>query len=55
MEKERTEGQGKLAKLPSNSRQIIVHSGHNMELEAPEEVTAAIHTVLVAARNGGKM
>jgi pimeloyl-ACP methyl ester carboxylesterase len=55
MEKERKEGQAKLAQLSTNSRQIIVHNGHNMELEAPDQVVSAIRTAVVAARNGGKM
>jgi pimeloyl-ACP methyl ester carboxylesterase len=55
LEGERKEGQAKLTQLSTNSRQIIVHSGHNMELKAPNEVTAAIHTVVIAARHGGKM
>ena len=50
MEKERKEGQAKLAQLSSNSKQIIVHSGHNMELEAPAEVSAAIRQVVEAVR-----
>jgi hypothetical protein len=33
LEKERKEGQAKLAHLSTNSRQIIIRSGHNMELE----------------------
>jgi hypothetical protein len=30
---------------------VIVHSGHNMELEAPDEVTAAIRELADAVRN----
>ena len=55
LEKERKEGQAKLALLSSNSRQVIVHSGHNMELEAPDDVTAAIRKVVEAARRHGKL
>lgn len=51
LEKERKEGQAMLVKLSTNSRQIIVKSGHNMDLEAPEQVTAAIRTVVEAVRN----
>ena len=35
MEQERKDGQGRLARLSTDSEQIFVHSGHNMELEAP--------------------
>jgi len=55
LEKERKEGQAKLALLSTNSKQIIVHSGHNMELEAPEEVAAAIRRVVEAVRYQGKL
>ena len=50
MEKERKDGQAMLVKLSSNRKQVIVKSGHNMDLEAPEEVTAAIRTVVEAVR-----
>jgi hypothetical protein len=50
IEKERVEGQAKLVLLSSNSKQIMVHSGHNMELEAPGDVTAAIREVVEAVR-----
>ena len=50
LEKERKESQAKLALLATQGRQIIVHSGHNMNLEAPEDVTAAIREVVEAAR-----
>jgi len=49
-EKERKEGQATLVLLSSNSKQIIVHSGHNMDLEAPEEVTVAIREMVEAVR-----
>jgi pimeloyl-ACP methyl ester carboxylesterase len=55
MEKERKEGQAKLVLLSSNSRQVIVHSGHNMNLEAPDEVTTAIREVVEAVRRHGKV
>ena len=54
-EKERKEGQAKLVQLSTNSRQIIVHTGHNMELEAPDEVVAAIREVVQGARHGTHM
>ena len=54
-EKERKEGQAKLAQLSTNSRQILVHSGHNMELEAPDEIVAAIREVAQGARHATRM
>ncbi len=55
MEKERIAGQAKLVLLSSNSRQVIIDSGHNMNLEAPEDVTKAIHEVVEAVRRNGKV
>jgi hypothetical protein len=54
-EQERKDGQAKLVALSSNSRQLIVQSGHNMELEAPDEVTRAIHEVATAVRQQRKL
>jgi len=50
LEKERKEGQAKLLVLSSNSKQVILHSGHNMNLEAPEDVSNAIREVVGAVR-----
>jgi pimeloyl-ACP methyl ester carboxylesterase len=50
MEQERKQGQAKLALLSTNGKQIKVHGGHNMELEAPDEVVAAIREVVEAIR-----
>ncbi len=55
LEKERKEGQAKLTLLSTNSKQVIVHSGHNMDLEAPDDVTAAIREVVEAVRHHGKL
>lgn len=55
LEKERKDGQAKLVQLSNNSKQIIVHSGHNMDLEAPDEVTAAIRLVAEAVRHHAKL
>ena len=55
MEKERKQGQDMLVKLSNNSKQVIVNSGHNMELEAPEDTTAAIRSMVDAVRKGGKL
>jgi hypothetical protein len=54
LEQERKEGQAKLLLLSSNSRQIIIHSGHNMNLETPEEVSNAIRELVSAVRNPGE-
>jgi pimeloyl-ACP methyl ester carboxylesterase len=51
LEKERKEGQGKLVLLSSNSKQVLVHSGHNMNLEAPEDVSKAIREAVNAVRH----
>ena len=50
MERERREGQAKLFGLSENSRQFIIRSGHNMELEVPEDVSSAIRRVVDAVR-----
>ena len=50
MEQERIEGQAMLSRLSTNSKQIIIHSGHNMEVEAPADVTAAIRQLVEAVR-----
>jgi pimeloyl-ACP methyl ester carboxylesterase len=51
LEKERKQGQGKLVLLSSNSKQVLVHSGHNMNLEAPEDVSKAIREAVNAVRH----
>jgi pimeloyl-ACP methyl ester carboxylesterase len=51
LEKERKAGQAKLLLLSSNSKQIIIHSGHNMNLEAPGEVIDAIREVVTAVQH----
>jgi pimeloyl-ACP methyl ester carboxylesterase len=55
LEKERKEGQAKLTQLSTNAKQIILQCGHNMELEAPAEVAAAIRQVVEAVRKHGKL
>lgn len=50
MEEERKGGQAKLVKLSSNSNQVMIRSGHNMDLEAPAAVSYAIHRVVNAVR-----
>lgn len=55
LEKERKEGQAQLARLSTNSKQVIVHSGHNMELQVPDDVGAAIREVVETARRHGKL
>lgn len=55
LEQERKDGQAKLAKLSSNGKEIIVDSGHNMDVEAPDDVTAAIRLVVNAVRSHCKV
>jgi len=50
MEQERKDGQARLIRLSSNSTQMIVPSGHNMDLEVPAFVSFAIHRVVQAVR-----
>lgn len=50
LEKERKQGQAKLVLLSSNSKQVVVRSGHNMNLEAPEDVSNAIREVVESVR-----
>jgi pimeloyl-ACP methyl ester carboxylesterase len=51
LEKERKAGQARLVLLSTDGKQIFVHSGHNMQLEAPDDVTAAIRDVVTAVRH----
>jgi hypothetical protein len=50
LETERKAGQAKLAQLSTKEKQVLVRSGHNMELEAPDEVAGAIREVVLAVR-----
>ncbi len=50
LEKERKEGQARLLLLSSNAKQVVIHTGHNMNLEAPGEVSDAIREVVTALR-----
>lgn len=52
LDKERKDGQARLALLSTNHKQIIVDSGHNMNLQAPAAVSTAIHLVVNAVRLG---
>jgi len=51
MEKERKDGQALLVSLSSNGKQIFIKSGHNMELESPQSVAAAIQEMVEAVRS----
>jgi len=53
LEKERRAGQASLALLSTKGKLTTVRSGHNMELDAPAEVTAAIRAVVEAVRASG--
>ena len=55
LERERKVGQAMLVTLSTNSRQVIAQSGHNMNLEAPDAVSAAIREVVVAVREHGRL
>jgi len=55
MEQERIEGQARLARLSTNSKHLIIHSGHNMELEAPADVTAAIRRIVQAVQRNKRL
>ena len=46
LEQERKDGQEKLSRLSSNGEQGFVNSGHNMEIEAPAEVSTAIRMMV---------
>jgi pimeloyl-ACP methyl ester carboxylesterase len=50
LENERLTTQKKLTELSSNSIQIMVPSGHQMHLEAPDSVAAAIRKIVTAIR-----
>ncbi len=53
LEKERLAGQAGLARLSRMGRQVVVPAGHNMEIEAPDAVAAAIRDVVLAVRRQG--
>lgn len=53
IERERLDSQRALLGLSTNSRQVLLDSGHNMHLEVPDEVVAAIRSVVDAVRKGG--
>jgi pimeloyl-ACP methyl ester carboxylesterase len=50
LEAERKAGQAMLARLSKKGRLVMVQSGHNMELEAPDDVVGAIRQVVLAVR-----
>lgn len=52
IESERLASQKALLVMSANSRQILLDSGHNMHLEAPDDVAAAIRSVVTEARSG---
>lgn len=56
LEKERLQAQDQLAKLSSNSKHIIdTNSGHNIHVEDPATVIAAIKEVFIAATKHTKL
>jgi hypothetical protein len=50
---EREDGQANL-RISSNIKQILVHSGHNLNLEAPDDVAAVIREVVESVRQRSK-
>jgi pimeloyl-ACP methyl ester carboxylesterase len=50
LEAERKEGQAMLARLSTKGKLVMVRSGHNMELEAPDDVVGAVREVVLAVR-----
>jgi pimeloyl-ACP methyl ester carboxylesterase len=52
LEQERLQAQHRLTLLSTNSREIMPESGHNMHLEVPDVVAAAIRSVIDACRSG---
>lgn len=50
LEAERKGTQQSLVLLSSRGKQILLHCGHNMHLEAPDEVAAAIREITESAR-----
>jgi pimeloyl-ACP methyl ester carboxylesterase len=55
LERERKDGQTKLTLLSTNSKQIFIRSGHNMELEAPDAVADAIRKLVDTVRADRKL
>jgi pimeloyl-ACP methyl ester carboxylesterase len=51
LERERKDGQEKLTHLSSNGQQGFVNSGHNMEIEAPADVSTAIRMMVDRVRS----
>ncbi|MEO8432350.1 MAG: alpha/beta hydrolase [Acidobacteriota bacterium] len=51
LDEERKTGQAGLARLSRNSRLTVLPFGHNMHIEAPDEVAAAIGDVVRAVRD----
>src|SRR5262249_40064745 len=54
LERERKNGQAKLALLSTKGKQIIINRDHSMHLLAPNEVIAAIREVVEAVRHQDK-
>lgn len=50
LDKERRETQAQLARLSTRGKLILVQSGHNIELEAPDEVASAIRQIVDQVR-----
>lgn len=55
LERERKDGQARLAQLSTHGKLETVSSGHNIEIDAPVEVTSSIREVVQAVRAHGKL
>jgi pimeloyl-ACP methyl ester carboxylesterase len=55
LERERKDGQTRMAQLSTQGKLETVSSGHNMEVDAPAEVASAIREVVQAVRARGRM
>src|SRR5262249_43016790 len=52
LSEERKHGEALLASLSTSSKQVFIPSGHNMELDSPQSVAAAIQEMIAAVRSG---
>ncbi len=55
LQAERNAGQKRLVTLSQHGKQLIVNSGHNMNLEAPDAVSKAIREVVNAVRGRSRL
>jgi pimeloyl-ACP methyl ester carboxylesterase len=53
LERQRVAGQQALAKLSTKGEQRVIAAGHDMHLDAPDEVTLAVKDMVERVRHGG--